>query len=720
MTTEVSSHHYDDHHQQQVAATAAENIQNSQQDDTLRNQLNQLFDQFENKVTSKNLFRMIVEFEQTQPDCILLTEGRDLFQAWCEHNPEIDVNVDEVLLLISNLKDTKKSNNVENSNNSSTKRPNTISRSKFGSVRSNYNINYRRGIHQGGGGGFESSRGPSPLDHDINRDENAETMLSSTGMTPFQPRSTSHAFEKPPNYAESTSPIFEIEGTGEIDLHAVQDPTMELGRLYRHTVELAKKLKESEKNLATVARQHEDRIEELQQKLEQTKQDLIHKKREIQDHKSKEKTNLHQISALENEMQKVSRNLTGQRQMYNSLKKAYEEQSTEAERLREEAERLRDSVRKREAQLKNTEANLTNFTNEQVKWSEERQGLEAALKKLNQDVAKSAQIAADLEQQKEENRNLKETLEKLKLDLELKIDLAMELSRSKQKEEEAAGSDSNYEEADVRGERGERRSSKSHRRRTTDQSSNGGSDIITNEAVISGGTLSRTNSTNSLSTPSTLSSTTHDLERHRSLSTMDQQSPHQEHTTRKSNRSSSRRQLSDNQRIVNHYQDLSSELGSQFSMIENLHLIRNQQLAQSQSADSTRNSSRLTRKSTRPRKRGVVTPVSETEPTINSDTPTTTPTIPTTKTLVTRNQNMAVSSQVNSTVTFALYTLVVYLFGIITSVFVLDGSQGTNAGYSDWIGFDSVREDSVMARSIQIILYWFETLLNDGNNMVPT
>jgi hypothetical protein len=50
--------------------------------------------------------------------------------------------------------------------------------------------------------------------------------------------------------------------------------------------------------LASVARQHEDRIEELQHKLDETKADLAAKKREIQDHKSKEKTNLHQISAV--------------------------------------------------------------------------------------------------------------------------------------------------------------------------------------------------------------------------------------------------------------------------------------------------------------------------------------------------------------------------------------------------------------------------------------
>ncbi len=71
---------------------------------------------------------------------------------------------------------------------------------------------------------------------------------------------------------------------------------------------------------------------------------------------------------------------------------------------------------------------------------------------------------------------------------------------------------------------------------------------------------------------------------------------------------------------------------------------------------------------------------------------------------------------VNSTVTFALYTLVIYLFGIITSVFVLDNNQG----YSDWLPPDVVHDESWTMRSFQIILYWIETLLNDGNMRVPT
>ncbi|PKY49532.1 hypothetical protein RhiirA4_323293, partial [Rhizophagus irregularis] len=189
------------------------------------------------------------------------------------------------------------------------------------------------------------------------------------------------------------------------------DPAVQLSRLYRHTVDLTKRLKESERHLASVARQHEDRIEELQHKLDETKADLATKKREIQDHKSKEKTNLHQISALEGEIQKVGKNLSSQKQLYSHLKRQYEEQC-------EEAEKLKDLVRIKEEELSNTERNLTFFSMERRAWTEDRERLESALIKLEKNAEAAQQHENELVRQRDENLYLKETIDKLKLDLE--------------------------------------------------------------------------------------------------------------------------------------------------------------------------------------------------------------------------------------------------------------------------------------------------------------
>lgn len=91
------------------------------------------------------------------------------------------------------------------------------------------------------------------------------------------------------------------------------------------------------------------------------------------------------------------------------------------------------------------------------------------------------------------------------------------------------------------------------------------------------------------------------------------------------------------------------------------------------------------------------------------------------KALVPRNANNSVHNIaiVHNTATFALYTVVIYLFGIITSVFVIDNNQGA-APYSDWMPYDDLREDGWASRLGQMILYWAEILLNDGNMRVPT
>ncbi|RIB13491.1 hypothetical protein C2G38_1728950 [Gigaspora rosea] len=173
------------------------------------------------------------------------------------------------------------------------------------------------------------------------------------------------SFSKP-HYDTSDDHEMSFEGSGGFDEvsslipQTTDDPAVQLSRLYRHTVDLTKRLKESERHLASVARQHEDRIEELQHKLEETKADLVAKKREIQDHKNKEKTNLHQIAALEGEVQRIGKDLSGQMQLYHQLKRQYEEQ-------REEAEKLKDLVKIKEEELHSTQRNLNYMSSEEKK-----------------------------------------------------------------------------------------------------------------------------------------------------------------------------------------------------------------------------------------------------------------------------------------------------------------------------------------------------------------
>jgi len=695
----------------------------------LKSQLEQIFADFDKenrgRIVSRDLFSMIEKFERNQPSSLLKDDTRPIFQMFCEQNPDMEVSVDDVLQLITRLQPSAPSNNTTVGSTTSSE-PMTPRRSvtKFGSVRSNWRNRHAPVSNRDG-----SVAIPQEADSEYSNVTLSRSRRLSSGYYESPGGMMNSSYAKP-YYDPSEEIVESFEGSGGID-EAVSDiiktnnnddPAVQLSRLYRHTVDLTKRLKESERHLASVARQHEDRIEELQHKLDETKADLAVKKREIVDHKSKEKTNLHQISALEGEIQKVAKNLSGQKQLYHQLKRQYEEQC-------EEAEKLKDLVRIKEEELTSTERNLTFFSMERRTWIEDRERLESALRKLEKNVEASQQHENELVRQRDENLYLKETIDKLKLDLEEirssrglnvnkiefdvvndvndveninKKSLCTELFDNALASIEEGGSDSNTD--DVRTDR--RIVSKIQRRRKDDTS-----DINASEEQSH--------------------SRSGELDRYRGADT--------DHTNRKQGGSrSNRRQVTDangitrntsGRDIESQYQILSSELGVQYALIEGIlrnrdiapgaHDKRDRQIRNSvdgDSADLMRHPK--FRQSTRKSKRKA-TPVSEIEPQSSEKIE---QAMPSSKALITRNPNMTVGqhnqNNVNSTITFALYTLVIYLFGIITSVFVLDNNQGT-LPYSDWLPND-VRDESWTMRSFQIILYWIETLLNDGNMRVPT
>ncbi|CAB5215869.1 unnamed protein product [Rhizophagus irregularis] len=690
----------------------------------LKSQLEQIFADFDKenrgRIVSRDLFSMIEKFERNQTSRLLKDDTRPMFQMFCEQNPDMEVSVDDVLQLITKLQPSAPSNNTTVGSTASSE-PMTPRRSvtKFGSVRSNW-----RNRHVGNRDGSMSI--PQETDgEDSSSASGRSRRLSSSGFYESPGSMMSSSYTKP-YYDPSEEIVESFEGSGGID-EAVSnliktsnndDPAVQLSRLYRHTVDLTKRLKESERHLASVARQHEDRIEELQHKLDETKADLATKKREIQDHKSKEKTNLHQISALEGEIQKVGKNLSSQKQLYSHLKRQYEEQC-------EEAEKLKDLVRIKEEELSNTERNLTFFSMERRAWTEDRERLESALIKLEKNAEAAQQHENELVRQRDENLYLKETIDKLKLDLE-------EIRSSR-------GLNTNKNELDVANDvENIGNNNKSLQTELFDNAlasiEEGGSDSNTDDVrlTVSKTQRRRKDNTSDINASEEQShSRSGELERYRGADT--------DHTNRKQSGSrSSRRQVTDasgiarntsGRDIESQYQILSSELGVQYALIEGIlrnrdiapgaHDKRDRQIRNSVDGDSTdlMRHSRL-RQSARKSKRKAATPVPEIEP--QSSEKIEQAAMQSSKALVTRNQNMTVAqhNMVNSTVTFALYTLVIYLFGIITSVFVLDNNQG-NIPYSEWLPND-LRDEGWTMRSFQIILYWIDTLLNDGNMRVPT
>jgi hypothetical protein len=77
---------------------------------------------------------------------------------------------------------------------------------------------------------------------------------------------------------------------------------------------------------------------------------------------------------------------------------------------------------------------------------------------------------------------------------------------------------------------------------------------------------------------------------------------------------------------------------------------------------------------------------------------------------------------ITNTVTFALYTLVVYLFGIVTSTFLIETGQ-TTIQYGAWDAVQATGGIGGGAKSkvLEVLLYWAEKLLFDGELVtIPT
>ncbi|CAG8449804.1 24967_t:CDS:10 [Dentiscutata erythropus] len=631
--------------EQKETEKLADNEQSS-----LKAQLEQMFPPFDKgRIASKDLFKIIEAFESEQKTILLKEEDRSSLQLFCEQNPDMEISVDDVLQLVTKLKPQQTVTASSSSSTNVVSEQPTKSKIKYGSIRSAWPINRPSPRNH------KSREGLSSVYPEVDGEESYGS--SSTSTTTRSRRMSSGYYDSPSgvlgssfsklHYDASDDHEMSFEGSGGFDetvsslLPTTDDPAVQLSRLYRHTVDLTKRLKESERHLASVARQHEDRIEELQHKLEETKADLVAKKREIQDHKNKEKTNLHQISALEGEVQRIAKDLSGQSQLYHQLKRQYEEQ-------REEAEKLKDLVKIKEEELHSTQRNLNVMSSEEKKWFDERERLEHA--NLRAELTDTALASITEEQQ---------------------------------------GSDSNTDEL--------RRSNKELQlRKTNDDES-------------------------SHSRPG-------EIERSRGAD---------DHARRPNSQRPVRRQVTDsgnvsrnstgNRDVESQYQILSSELGVQYALIEGI--LRNRdlpsphdrrgQIRNSLDGDSADLTRRLSRQSSSRKNRRKANHVSETEPpSERADAQNT----QSSRALVSRNSDMNVAQRsnamVNNTVTLALYTLVIYFFGIITSVFVLDNNQGP--AYSDWLPYEVVKDDSWTARSMEIILYWVENLLNDGNMRVPT
>ncbi|KAF7332770.1 hypothetical protein MKEN_00160700 [Mycena kentingensis (nom. inval.)] len=175
--------------------------------------------------------------------------------------------------------------------------------------------------------------------------------------------------------------------------------------------DLGRKLMEAERTMQRKMAEHESMHEEMQLRLDEVMDDLSAAKREEKELKAKERTNHQQIQQLEGEVTKITRQLEASKASYTNLQKQYHDQIAIAERYRVDLREREDTVR--------TERETTELAQLEVrKLRGEQEQYEARIAAMEEEIARAQQAEVTLDEQKQENMLLKETIDRMRFDLD--------------------------------------------------------------------------------------------------------------------------------------------------------------------------------------------------------------------------------------------------------------------------------------------------------------
>ncbi|GAA6022178.1 hypothetical protein JCM10207_003935 [Rhodosporidiobolus poonsookiae] len=182
-------------------------------------------------------------------------------------------------------------------------------------------------------------------------------------------------------------------------------------QLLRHANELARKLKETETRLQASASAYEEQVSDLEARLEEARSELQTKRREEKELRSTEKEHLVQINSLEADIAKLNKSLERSREAYDGMKRNYTSTCEEAERLRALVAETRRENRAAEEAMQSHALQVQQF-------DRDRDLLQQTINKLERDLTTARRAQDSLDDQKQENLLLKETIDKLRFEIE--------------------------------------------------------------------------------------------------------------------------------------------------------------------------------------------------------------------------------------------------------------------------------------------------------------
>ncbi|RKP24542.1 hypothetical protein SYNPS1DRAFT_29695 [Syncephalis pseudoplumigaleata] len=220
----------------------------------------------------------------------------------------------------------------------------------------------------------------------------------SPGVLARRAKFMSNTMETPENYA------------GEEEMsHA--DLLNEITNLRREVADYKLRQKESEEHVATMARQHDEAMAAVQQKMDELQGALNVKKRHIVEMQNNEKHHREQIALLENEAQKYAKNIKVLKSQLTKMKTQYEEKCMDEERLFAQ-------LKAKDEELQTSESSIEQLANDQRRSAEERLQLERALRRLENDVLCAQEFEREHELLQKENQELKMKVKQLEAESE--------------------------------------------------------------------------------------------------------------------------------------------------------------------------------------------------------------------------------------------------------------------------------------------------------------
>ncbi|KAF8910537.1 hypothetical protein CPB84DRAFT_1763906 [Gymnopilus junonius] len=195
------------------------------------------------------------------------------------------------------------------------------------------------------------------------------------------------------------------ESTVSIEIHE------RLELLQKTNEELTRKRMEAEHTLQNKLEEHELELEETHQRLEELRAELSASNREEKELRAKDSRNMTQIAALEAEVAKVQKALEGAKATYSSLQKQYQEQCSVSEKYR-------DDLRKREETIRSLREAVSLHEIESAKWTKEHENYEERIVQLEMELNLALEAHRHLDEQKQENMLLKETIDRMRFDMD--------------------------------------------------------------------------------------------------------------------------------------------------------------------------------------------------------------------------------------------------------------------------------------------------------------